>query len=81
MLSFFREAAESDGRGNEYKVWQDGYHPIVLETEKFFCQKLDYMHKNPVRKGYVEWPEHWLYSSARNYVIGDHSVMRVECLL
>jgi hypothetical protein len=27
----------------------------------------DYMHNNPVARGYVDLPVHWRYSSARNY--------------
>jgi putative transposase len=30
-------------------------------------QKIEYIHHNPVRCGYVDEPEHWRYSSARNY--------------
>jgi len=30
-------------------------------------QKLEYMHNNPVKRGYVDEPVHWRYSSARNY--------------
>ena len=30
-------------------------------------QKLDYIHRNPVKRGYVDLAEHWRYSSARNY--------------
>lgn len=30
-------------------------------------QKLDYIHQNPLRRGYVDQPEHWRYSSARDY--------------
>ena len=81
MLRVFRRAAKLDGRGNDYKVWQEGFHPITLETEDFMVQKLDYLHENPVRKGYVEDPEHWKYSSARNYSLNDHSLIQVECLL
>ena len=28
---------------------------------------MDYLHNNPVMAGFVEKPEDWLYSSARNY--------------
>jgi putative transposase len=31
-------------------------------------QKLDYVHDNPVEAGFVEKPEDWLWSSARDYV-------------
>ena len=30
-------------------------------------QKLEYMHNNPVKRGYVDEAVHWRYSSARNY--------------
>ncbi len=30
-------------------------------------QKLEYIHNNPVVRGYVNDPIHWRYSSARNY--------------
>jgi putative transposase len=26
-------------------------------------QKVDYIHQNPVRRGYVDDPAHWRYSS------------------
>jgi len=38
------------------------------------------MHNNPLRKGFVEKPEDWVYSSARNYAVGDPSILKVELL-
>jgi REP element-mobilizing transposase RayT len=81
ILESFQSAAKADGRGNEYKVWQDGFHPIAIESEHFFVQKLNYLHENPVRKGYVDRPEQWHYSSARNYILDDDSVIVVERLI
>jgi len=49
----------------------------MIESARFFLQKLNYMHLNPVRKGYVIRPEDWKYSSARNWIKDDHSVIRV----
>ena len=80
LLNIFREAAQSDGKGNDHKVWQEGFHPVALETEHFISQKLRYLHDNPVRKGYVDQPEHWRYSSARNYMLGDDSIIKIEHL-
>jgi REP element-mobilizing transposase RayT len=81
LQRIFRNAARLDGRGNSFKVWQEGFHPIALLTEPFLLQKLNYLHDNPVRKGYVERPEEWKYSSARNYFLDDHTVIKVETLL
>jgi len=36
------------------------------------------MHNNPLRKGFVEKPEDWVYGSTRNYAVGDHSILKVE---
>ncbi len=80
LLKVFREAALADMRGNTYKVWQEGFHPIALASEHFITQKLNYLHDNPVRKGYVDQPEYWRYSSARNYLQEDHSVIPVELM-
>lgn len=80
MLRVFRAAAWMDQRGNDFKVWQEGFHPIAFRSERFFREKLNSMHYNPVRKLLVERPEQWKYSSARNYILGDHSVIPVVCL-
>lgn len=66
-LTVFKETANRTGKDQEYKVWQSGYHPIGIHSERFFKQKLHYIHQNPVRKGYVTTPEDWKFSSAKNY--------------
>ncbi|KAA8708667.1 REP-associated tyrosine transposase [Pseudomonas cannabina] len=50
-----------------YQVWQEGTHAELVWSEKIMRQKLDYIHHNPVKRGYVDVGEHWRYSSARDY--------------
>ncbi len=64
-------------RNMSFQLWQSDNHPIVIESEKFFNQKLDYIHNNPVKKRYVEAPEDWIYSSTRNYILDDYSIINV----
>ncbi|HEY9165412.1 MAG TPA: transposase [Candidatus Kryptonia bacterium] len=80
LIRYFKVAANRAGRGNDFKVWQTGCHPVGLLSHEFFQQKLDYLHLNPVRKGFVDRPEHWLYSSARNYYLDDESIMTIDRL-
>lgn len=80
ILSNFREAANEDSRGNEHKIMIEGNHPILVEDEYMFRNKLSYMHDNPVRKGFVSQAEHWLYSSARNYYFNDHTILKIKCI-
>ena len=51
----------------DYQFWQEGVHAQQIQTEEMMRQKIEYIHYNPVRRGYVDEPEHWRYSSARNY--------------
>lgn len=34
-----------------------------------YNQRLDYLHENPLRAGFVREPQEWLYSSAIDYYI------------
>lgn len=38
---------------SEFQVWQEGSHPEEISTEKMMLQKIEYIHNNPVRGGYV----------------------------
>ena len=51
----------------EHQLWQEGAHPEQIQGEEMMRQKLEYIHNNPVKRGYVDDPLHWRYSSARNY--------------
>lgn len=64
-LTFYRKKYKKDSR---YQLWQEGSHPQQIFSEKVMRQKLEYIHHNPVARGYVDDPLHWRRSSARNYV-------------
>ena len=64
-----------------YKVWQDGFHPISILSTKWFSEKVYYIHYNPVRKGFVENPEYWKYSSARNWLMDDNRVIEIDKIM
>ena len=50
-----------------YQVWEDGAHPQLLQSHEMLIQKLEYIHQNPVKRGYVDVPADWRYLGARNY--------------
>jgi REP-associated tyrosine transposase len=51
----------------QFQVWQEGSHPQMILDEAMMRQKAEYIHNNPVKKGYVNDPIHWRYPSAGNY--------------
>ncbi|MCF8302242.1 MAG: transposase [Bacteroidales bacterium] len=77
MLSYFGYTGQYLNRIKNYKMWQDGNHPELIYSNDFLWQKLNYIHNNPVKEMIVEKPEHYLFSSARNYA-GLDSLLDVE---
>ncbi len=67
MLEYFKKAGENYKRIRNYKLWQDGNHAEEISSNKFFYEKLDYIHNNPVEELIVKNPEDYYFSSARNY--------------
>jgi len=50
----------------------------LILNDKILIQKMEYIHQNPVRNGLVDEPEHWRYSSARNYYADNHSIIKTD---
>lgn len=70
LLHMFRFFANRTNQNKDYKIWMNSNHPEEIHSEAFLHSKLNYIHENPVRAGWVENPEDYLYSSAANYVSG-----------
>ena len=63
-LEFYKARHKQD---QEYQLWQEGSHPKQISSDEVMWQKIEYIHNNPLRRGYVDDPVAWRYSSARNY--------------
>ncbi len=74
MLQLFKAPQKVE---STYQVWEEGSHPQRIEDEVVMRQKLDYIHQNPVKRGYVDLPEHWRWSSARTY-LGQPGLILVD---
>jgi REP element-mobilizing transposase RayT len=61
----------------DYQLWQEGTHPQLIQGEVMMRQKIEYIHDNPVKRGYVDDPTHWRYSSARSYG-GQKGLLEVQ---
>ncbi len=64
----FRYHARYNKRSKEVQFWTHENHAVELSTNEMVDSRLDYIHNNPVKAGWVEKPEDYLYSSARNYM-------------
>jgi len=73
QLAFYKKAHKGD---QAYQFWQEGVHPEWIQNTAMMQQKVEYIHHNPVKRGYVDEARHWRYSSARNY-LGEQRLLEV----
>ena len=59
-------------------LWQPRYYDFNVWSEAKRVEKLRYIHRNPVKRGLVERPEDWLWSSFRHYATGADGPVEVE---
>jgi len=59
-------------------VWQPRFYDFNVWTERKRVEKLRYMHCNPVKRGLVQEPEQWLWSSFRYYNRGQPGRVQVN---
>jgi len=80
ILWMLARAAKKSKKHVKYMLWQNQYHPIELSTNLMMDQRLNYLHNNPVKAGWVDKPEDFLYSSARDYAgrKGLIDIMHIE---
>ena len=79
LLDKCRFRGANDNKIKDYKFWQDGNHVETIYTFEFYMEKFNYIHMNPVRQDVVDRPEHYLFSSARNYC-GEKGLIDVMTL-
>jgi hypothetical protein len=70
LLSHFAFKARKNKTNSQHQVRQRDNHPVILYSPYVIRQKLGYVHNNPVEAGIVLLAEHYLLSSASNYVTG-----------
>jgi REP element-mobilizing transposase RayT len=75
QIQFYKQNHKTQ---SAHQLWQEGFHPQRILDWDMLHQKTEYIHNNPVKRGYVDIPEHWRYSSARNYMLDDSSVMEID---
>jgi putative transposase len=65
-------------RGPREKFRQDRYYDSNVHGELARSEVIRYIHRNPVKRGLVEKPEDWPWSSLRHYAMGIEGTVEIE---
>jgi len=66
------------GTKNTGSFWQKRYYDRNVRDAREFSIKLRYLHCNPVKRGLVESPADWKWSSYRHYALREMGVVEIE---
>jgi hypothetical protein len=69
QLAFYKKSHKNQ---THYQLWQEGCHPEIISTVGMMRQKIQYIHDNPVKRGYVDFSEHWLLPNNNLNSIKNH---------
>ncbi len=73
----FESEVESSTRQTK-KFWMSHFDDEVIRNQQMFWEKMNYIQKNRVEAGLVLRPQDYIYSSAKNYMNNDHSILEVD---
>lgn len=72
LLNKMSYAADRIKRNANYKVWKDGFHPVILDTPEKLEQRIAYVHQNPLELDLVDDYINWINSSMLAYTDEKH---------
>ena len=58
--------------------WQARFYDFNVWTTKKRIEKLRYMHRNPVKRGLVDAPEQWRWSSYKFYFLDEPGLVKID---
>lgn len=79
MFHMFKYYAKYNTNNRDMQFWQQYNHPVELWSNNVTWQKINYIHNNPVKARIVDNPSDYVYSSARNYELGnDKGILEID---
>ncbi len=67
LMMVFKYHAKYNKRNNELQFWTHENHAVELTSNEMIDSRINYIHQNPVRAGWVINDYEYLYSSASNF--------------
>jgi REP element-mobilizing transposase RayT len=70
LLAQLKYDVDKENKNRLHNVWEVSFNWNRCESEKFLCQKLDYIHNNPCAKKWTlcAHPVEYIHSSAQFYI-------------
>ncbi len=77
-LSSHASNSAKGGAAQEGHFWQKRFYDFPVWSKEKRIEKLNYIHQNPVKRGLVQEPDQWKWSSYRYYAYGESGPVLVN---
>jgi putative transposase len=79
FLQVFKQRVSRELKpASEKQFWTGRYYDFNVHNEEKRIEKVRYIHRNPVKRGLVERPEDYRWSSFNHYATGQVGVVEIE---
>jgi hypothetical protein len=68
------------GEDSYLHFWQHRFYDFNVWSDKKKIEKLEYMHQNPVKRGLVQDPKDWPWSSCGFYAGGGDGLVKIDLM-
>jgi REP-associated tyrosine transposase len=63
---------------DQKQFWQSRYYDFNVSSMEKYIEKVQYIHRNPVKRGLVTNPEDYRWSSFNHYATGESGPIKIE---
>ena len=79
FLQIFKQLTSRQLKSPDQKqFWQRRYYDFNVSSMEKYIEKLQYIHRNPVKRDLVPRPEDYRWSSFNHYATGEPSPLEIE---
>ena len=78
FLKSFKQTTSRKLKGSREQFWQDRYFDRNISGEEARSEVLQYIHRNPVKRGLVASPGQYEWSSYNHYATGVRGTVEIE---
>ncbi|HEY3703507.1 MAG TPA: transposase, partial [Terracidiphilus sp.] len=78
FLKALKQITSRKLRGDRPQFWQERYFDANIYSESGRSQVIRYIHRNPVKRGLVAFPQQYRWSSFNHYATGIRGVVEIE---
>jgi putative transposase len=78
FLKALKQETSRELKGERKQFWQTRYYDRNVRGEEERTEKIRYTHRNPVKRGLVDAPESYQWSSYCHYLTGLRGVIEIE---